>query len=473
MEIIVSIGALVPLGGLIWGIFTYFHKRSDGSTSSDNQTENKTGTPVAPTQTTTASFNSAASFHTTADAPPPMLGDFFPRQDDLGNNALQAMADLLGQGGKVLIHSSGGVGKSTLAYQAAAVVAKDKKLPCYWISADGHPNFTLGTLLEKLAELLDSETNAATMVAALQNPPSLLIVDALEGIEDVTVGTFLRQLPPTCRLLTTTRNYDPDSPPGLGTVITLAPLGEEEAIKYVHTQASLSDDIASTIARAAEGVPEVMRQLIAHQTRGSLDDALKDLAAGTGDVAERVFGSTWKRLSLEAQTALCVLSIVPSMSRDELKQRTANPDVLRSLTELSDWALVYKDEPGHNWWLSGLTRSLARERLTEVHDALHKASKTRSKWNEPVALALIALTASGEMAEYLDMRGHWEKQIRWGQRALEAARELAGQRDVAAIAHHLAIAHQNRGNSTVRAWTLNGSWGTSGASPPPCTNWEG
>ena len=135
------------------------------------------------------------------------------------------------------------------------------------------------------------------------------------------------------------------------------------------------------------------------------------------------------------------------MTRDELKDRTANPDVIRSLTELSNWALVYKDEPGHSCWLSGLTRSLARERLIEIHDALHKASKTRNKWNEPVALALVALTASGEMAEYLDMRGQWERQVQWEQRSLEAAKALGtSQQEVADLAHNLGIANDNRGN---------------------------
>ena len=157
------------------------------------------------------------------------------------------------------------------------------------------------------------------------------------------------------------------------------------SLEYVRLQtedSSISLNLTEGIASVSQGIPEVMRQLISYQRQGVLQDSLDEFREGSGDIAERVFGRSFERLTIEAKTALCVLSLVPNADLDFMRHRTANINVSGALRELGEWSLAHRDESGFNWWLSGLTQSFAAPRILEVLRHWHNSSRQDGEWDE-------------------------------------------------------------------------------------------
>jgi tetratricopeptide (TPR) repeat protein len=186
-----------------------------------------------------------------------------------------------------------------------------------------------------------------------------------------------------------------------------------------------------------------MRQLLAHHNKGSLAQALGELASGTGDIAQRVFGTTFRRLSLRGQTALCALSVVPQMDRDALRSFTGDINVSGALRELSEWSLAYHSDDGHVWWLTGLTRTLAQARVFPVLDGWLKEHEAG---NATTAASLLAFWGTSELQGFLKLRGFWPQRMRYGKAVLKVAQAGGDKRTIALIGGHLADAAQDVGD---------------------------
>ena len=189
-----------------------------------------------------------------------------------------------------------------------------------------------------------------------------------------------------------------------------------------------------------------MRQLISYQRQGVLQDSLDEFREGSGDIAERVFGRSFERLTIEAKTALCVLSLVPNADLDFMRHRTANINVSGALRELGEWSLAHRDESGFNWWLSGLTQSFAAPRILEVLRHWHNSSRQDGEWDESASGVLISLTAWATLAAFLHLRGPWRELIAHWELAAEAARVVGTKLSLMSIVGNLAVVHQYAGD---------------------------
>ena len=395
------------------------------------------------------SFNLAANQYFLASQPPPELRGFIDRQTENHRDALRAVANRLRDNDRVVVHGEGGVGKSVIAYQAAARVARREKLDFYWISANGRDGFDHGALIGDLAGFIGCEETQATVCEHLREHPSLLVFDNLETVRDPSVAVFLKgYLPQQCRLAVTTRQFDP-AIQAWGVPVRLEPMDERRALEYVRSQTAddtISGNLTEGIASVSQGIPEVMRQLVAYQRAGVLQDALNEFREGSGNIAERIFGRSFERLSVEAKTALCVLSLLPSADLDFMRHRTANIDVSGALRELGEWSLVYRDESGFNWWLSGLTRSFAETRILEVLGYWRDTARQDGKWDEAAARVLIALTSWPSLFNFLHLRGYWRECIAHWEPAAEAARSVGPKPSLMSIVGNLANMYQLTGD---------------------------
>ena len=118
--------------------------------------------------------------------PPPELRGFIDRQTENHRDALRAIQGRLRDNDRVVLHGEGGLGKSVIAYQAAARVARREKLDFYWISASGREGFDHGALMDDLAGFIGCEATQAGVSEHLREHPSLLVLDNLETVRDPT-----------------------------------------------------------------------------------------------------------------------------------------------------------------------------------------------------------------------------------------------------------------------------------------------
>ena len=395
------------------------------------------------------SVNLAANQYFPAAQPPPELRGFIDRRTENRRDALSTIADRLFDSDRVIVHAEGGVGKSVIAYQAAARVARREKLDFYWISASGREGFDHGALIGDLAEFIGCEGTQAAVCEHLREQPSLLVFDNLETVRDPSVAVFLRgYLPQQCRLVATTRQIDA-SIQAWGVQVRLEPMDERRALEYVRGQTAdspISRNLMEGIASVSQGIPEVMRQLISYQKQGFFQDSLNEFRQGSGDIAEWVFGRSFARLTIEAQTALCVLSLVPNADLDLMKRVTANINVSDALRELGEWSLAYRDESGFSWWLSGLTRSFAETRILEVLGYWRDAARRDGALDEGAARVLIALTSWTTLFNFLHLRGYWRECIAHWEPAAEATRITGPKPSLMSIVGNLAITYQQIGD---------------------------
>ena len=147
-----------------------------------------------------------------------------------------------------------------------------------------------------------------------------------------------------------------------------------------------------------------------------------------------------------AQTALCVLSLVPNADLDLMKRVTANINVSDALRELGEWSLAYRDESGFSWWLSGLTRSFAETRILEVLGYWRDAARRDGALDEGAARVLIALTSWTTLFNFLHLRGYWRECIAHWEPAAEATRITGPKPSLMSIVGNLAITYQQIGD---------------------------
>ena len=426
----------------------------------------------------------------------PTIG-FVARRDAEGGDIVERLKAELAPGRTqaATLSGPGGVGKSTLAAEAARELKEAFGGRVVWSSADGRGEFTLSTLLDDTLTQLDRAdlrglvpTAKAEQAHALVADPSVLVVmDNYETIEPAAQEDIRKWLVRAqCSALITSRHKV-----GETVHIPVAAMSPEEAREFLEkvirqTQDSrvFSEKVRERIYKTAEANPYVMQWVV-----GQIDEAqepravLEELGRGGGDAAARVFGRSFDlpRAGDDGRATLLALSLfAPSASRLALAAVAGFGDDLRRLNEAIKglralWLLEGLDE-NSRLAVGALTRRLARARmLKDKSDAEFRqrfvayflsyvqahGQETPEDFNALEAERenlLAAMDAAFEaqqwqevmsinvaLSEFLNVRGYWDEAIRRGQQAVEAARTQKEKGLVAAFAGNVANIRQNRG----------------------------
>ncbi|HVG32104.1 MAG TPA: tetratricopeptide repeat protein [Pyrinomonadaceae bacterium] len=432
---------------------------------------------------------------------PPVVG-FVARRDEQGRDIVERLkAELAPQGNQLITLSGpGGIGKTTLAAEAARGLKEVFGGRIVWSSAEKRADFTLSTLHDDIATQL-GHTELRTLapdlkesqVRALVDDPQALVVldnyetiapEAKKRIEEWFALAQCSALFTSRHKLNSTRN------------IPIAAMSPDEAQEYLEklvaeTQDTpiFSDEVRQRIYETAEANPYVMQWVVAQiDAAQEPKTVLEELAHGEGDAAERVFDRSFNlpQLGEDGRATLLALSLfVPSATREALAETAGFNDDLKRVNEAIKnlralWLIKGLDE-NRRFTIEGLTRSLAKARLSkderadgfrkrfvahflsyakaharpapEDFDAL-EAEKDNlmgamdeafrlGNWESVVQL-MAAINFDG-VNGFLTVRGYWDEVIRRGKQASKASHKLADQERISGFTHNLAIMYQFRG----------------------------
>jgi len=224
----------------------------------------------------------------------------------------------------------------------------------------------------------------------------------------------------------------------------------------------------------------VVRQIVLSKTPQT---ALDYLAKGEGDAAEHVFTRSFNlpQLGEHGRAALLALSLfTPDASREALAEVSGLGDDLRliekAVGELSALWLVETTEGNERLFLRGLTRGLAKSRLSSdvkaddlrrryvAYFRRYAAAHPQATAEDMGVLEAEKDNLLGAMDEAFRvkdwegvmwirrpltplfyLRGYWDEAVKSGEQAKTAARNAASQDRVALFASHVAIIRRERG----------------------------
>ncbi|MDX6694942.1 MAG: hypothetical protein QOF02_2545 [Blastocatellia bacterium] len=428
---------------------------------------------------------------------PPIIG-FVARRNAEGRDIVECLREQLApqkQSQLVTLSGPGGIGKTTLAAEAARELEKTFGGRVVWSSAEGRADFTLSTLLDDTATQLGREDlrplppdeKAAQVYALVAEPPALVVLDNYETIKpdaQQSIEAWFKHA--RCFALFTSRQ-------GIGATfnVAIAAMSPEEAEEFLQrtiTQTQdaqiFSPEIRRRIYSTAEANPFVMQWVV-----GQIDAAqepqtvFEELQHGEGDAAQRVFDRSFNlpQLGDDGRATLLALSLfAPSTTRNALAEvagfgndSSRINEALKNLRAL--WLIKAIDE-NRRFAVEGLTRSLAAARLSkDPHAAefrqrfvayfLSYAEAHKQTTPEDFAAleaekdnALNSMDAAFEMKdwdsgirvrfaleEFLDLRGYWDEAIQQGERAIKAARSSQAEGRIADLSHNVAVIYQRRG----------------------------
>lgn len=433
---------------------------------------------------------------------PPIVG-FVVRRDSEGRDIVERLkAELAPNKNQLIVLSGpGGVGKTTLAAETARALSDDFRDRLIWISALGREDFALSTLLDGIATQLGhpelrplaAERKAEQVQALIAATPALVILDNFETIkpdQQTHCVDFLFNHA-SCPALITTRQRI-----GSARNIVIPAMSQSEADEFLQRLIDEASDPSAfagidrdRIMKASERNPLVLQWVAAQidLAQGS-DTVLDELAHGVGDAAQRVFDRSFnlEQLGDDGRAALLALSLfVPDASRASLAEVAGFTEDLSRLNDalkrLSGLWLVKTAARGSRMSVEGLTRELAKARLlkdditddfrqrlvtcflsyAEVHsqptpenfDALEiekdnvlSAMDAAFSMKDCVGVMQLmdAISFDG-VNGYLNIRGFWDEATRRGEQALECARNLSDESEIARFSHNLAISCQARG----------------------------
>jgi tetratricopeptide (TPR) repeat protein len=431
--------------------------------------------------------------------------EFIARRDKEGRDILEQLKEKLAPHNHQLIvlWGPGGVGKTRLANEAAHTLREAFANRIVWVSADGRPDFNLSTLLDGIAAQLDRaelrqlapEPKKEQVRELIASAPPLIILDNFETIapqEQKQCASFLAQ-DASCPALITTRAMIASNS---ANNIPIDAMAQDEAQKFLDkliAQAHDTEAFTATnrqrIIQTSAANPLVMQWVVQQIILAQEPQAVLDkLSHGEGDAAQRVFDNSFElpHVGDDGRAALLALSLfTPSASRPALAEVAGfGGDVERlnqATTSLGALRLVRTTEEGKRLLIEGLTRELAKARLSKdarsaefgqrfvtyflncaeahVHptpddfDALEAEKDnlmgamdeafTLSDWASVMEL-MSAIDYDG-VNGFLTVRGYWDEAIRRGEQASKAARMLSDQRQIARFIHNLAIIYQFRG----------------------------
>jgi tetratricopeptide (TPR) repeat protein len=426
---------------------------------------------------------------------PPVIG-FVARRDADGRDIVGRLREELapGRNQPVTLSGPGGIGKTTLAAEAARELLAAYEGRVVWSSADGRADFTLLSLLDDISTQLgraDLRTLAPDkkeeqVRALVAEAPAFVVLDNYETITDAEkerIEAWFKSA--RCSALFTSRHRISET-----VFVQVSAMSREEADEFLERLAGQTQDaqiftaeVRRRVYETAEANPFVMQWVV-----GQIDDAqepdavLKELAQGKGDAAERVFQRSFNLLDEDGRDALLALSLfAPSATREALSAAAGFDDegrvreAVRNLNRL--WLVKLLDEH-RRLAVEGLTRSMAAARLSEdpradefrrrfvayfLRFAEERAKPTPEDYDalEAERDNLLSATEAAfahedwwsvmRMADavaslgMLFVRGYWDEALRVGELALQAARSAQADEAIAVMAHNVAVMYQNRG----------------------------
>jgi len=415
---------------------------------------------------------------------PPAVG-FVRRRDSQGRDLLEWLeGELAPKRNQVIaLIGPGGVGKTTLASEAARAVSKLFGSRIVWTSALGRDDYSIWTLLDEIAaqlghseiRALPPATKTQRVQAVIAAAPTLIVLDNFETVRNLEQTQCLEFLAKraACSVLITSRQI-------IGNLrnITISMMSTAEANDFLNRLIEQSSNPLMFAERdrdrvitASERNPLVMQWMVGQIDLGrDSNSVLGDLFQGTGDAAVQAFDRSFDLGALgdDGRAVLLALSLfVPDASRAAIADvagfGTDENRVSEAVRRLASLFLV-KSISGSRLSVIGLTRELAKARLSKNDNANEfrkryiahfvKYAETHSQptpqdydrlepekenllnamdvafdsrdWQSVQRIAKVLVApASGMLAT----RGYWEEAIQRGEQAIDAARE--GKNDVA------------------------------------------
>ena len=431
---------------------------------------------------------------------PPIIG-FVSRRDSQGHDIVGRLKEELAPGRARLVTLSGpgGIGKTTLAAEAARGLLEAHAGRIVWSSAEGRADFTFLSLLDDIATQL-GQPNLRTLAPSEKEEQvrvlvagALVVLDNYETVavaEREGVESWVRSA--RCSTLFTSRLHVEGTK-----LVRVSAMSRGEAEEFLEKLTAeqtvepqmFTPDVRRRVYETAEANPHVMQWVVGQIDGARVPDTVfEELAGGEGDAAERVFARSFNlpQLGEDGRDALLALSLfAPSASREALAQAAGFGDdwtkrldeAVRNLHAL--W-LVKGSDGYRRLAVEGLTRSLAAARRTkdpradefrrrfvayflryaeerseptpENYDALEaerenllgaaETAYTSGAWDSVSRMAFaLAHPAEG----ILSVRGYWDEAVRLGEQALHASHSAKDEARIAALSHNVAVMYFNRG----------------------------
>jgi tetratricopeptide (TPR) repeat protein len=424
---------------------------------------------------------------------PPVIG-FVARRDAQGRDIIGRLkAELAPESNQlVTLSGPGGIGKTTLAAEAARRLQEAYENRIVWCSAEGRSDFTLLSLLDDIATQLKhadlrtlSPAEKAEQVRALVgSSPTLVVLDNYETIdanEKGRIEAWFRSA--QCPSLFTSRPKVPET-----IFVPISAMSRDEAAEFLENLTGQTQDpqiftpeVCDHVYRTAEANPYVMQWVVAQIDEAQEPDTvLKELAEGEGDVAERVFTRSFSlpQLGDDGRDVLLALSLAaPSASREALMAVASMGEdhdrLEQAVKHLYALWLIKGVNKNRRLAIEGLTRSMAAARLSkdsragefrrrfvayflsyvmelrepspENFNAL-EAEKNNLLSAAEMALALedwgsvmeMAYVLSNPVDGMLSVRGYWDEAVRLGEQSLHASRAIQDEEQIESSCRRLA-----------------------------------
>jgi len=360
-----------------------------------------------------------------------------------------------------------------------------------WTTAKDR-DLTSNALLDAVARTLDYpgiaqqpvEEKRGAVRKLFQEKPYLLIVDNFETITDEGVRDFLLELPEPSKALITTREQK------LRQVwaISLKGLTESEALTLIRSEGRrlgltslehAEDRVLLHLYQATGGAPLAIKWAVGQikQKGQSLDTVLSALHEARGRIFDNIFARSWNLLSADARQVLKVIPIfATSASQAGIEAASdvhhfALDEALGQLVEMSlvD-AMDELDLARRRYNIHPLTRSFAGARLSE-DSALEREARLRMaayyverckemgqwgytagfpwfeaelpniisviEWANRAGESRIVIPIFRHLYYFLGTRGYWHERVKYGQMALETARQVNDSLSAAECQHTL------------------------------------
>jgi hypothetical protein len=319
---------------------------------------------------------------------PPAVG-FVARRDAEGRDIVELLrAELAPERNQlVVLWGAGGVGKTTLAVEAAGALGGIFGQRIVWSSPELRADLTLVTLLDEIATQLGRadlrplafEAKEEAVRALLAEAHALVILDNFETInsdEQARCAKWLAQRA-ACPALITTRQRVAGAHN-----ISINAMSPEEAREFVarwikreaHNSRAFEGLERDRVIETAGRNPLCLGWVLARiDLAGEPGEVLAELTEGEGDAAQRIFDGSFNlpQLGDDGRDALLALSLfVPDASRDALaeaagfgtgRRKRLNEAVMR----LSSLWLLETTAGNKRLKIEGLTRELAKNRLSK------------------------------------------------------------------------------------------------------------
>jgi hypothetical protein len=440
---------------------------------------------------------------------PPFVG-FVARRDGEGHNIVERLKEELApqKHQLVALWGAGGVGKTTLAAEAARTLADDFSQRVVWVSADGRSDLPFTIFLDEIATQLDKdELRKLTLGAKLKavhllvtSAPTLVILDNFETIsadERQQCLEFLAERAQCSALITTRQKLEhARSIPISGMALTEAEDFVDLLIDQTQDPDIFEVPYRKRLIATAEANPLIMEWIVGQiDLANDPEEVLNDLTHGEGDAAHRVFDRSYNLPQLDdgGRAVLLALSLfTPSGGRPTLAA-VAGMDLAKNKDKkrfkkaqetLASLWFIKKVKGGQRLAVAGLTRE-----LTKAHLAIDLRAKTlpprfvsrflgfaethkhptREDYNAlelekdnllaatDLALALAdgisVFRFAGVLAVPPDgvllVRGYWDEALRVGELALKMARSLELKKEIGVWSHNVAVMYQIRGEPSV------------------------